>query len=611
MRRAARLFRSIAAATALFAGAVEATTANDAWDWLAAAAPIDDAAKIDGRGSYLVQVERRAGRVELWSEALDGGRRAWLSGAGLDVDRVQAFLISPDGRLVAFTAARDRGPLRLFAVEIGGGRPRRLDDDRFPGTEVGAFAFRPDSRAVAFVRQVTDPAASAAASIEIDTDAEVAIVDEPLGAGIFSDGFETGDTSRWSDTTPGICPAPTSGPTSHSGFVADGELWTAAASPHVLTGNVIVGSISGPPVTLTIAPCAELRLAAGVSLTVRPTGTLVARGTPEQRIAFNRHTAAPFGNLWVQAPGVLDLAFADITGGDGGQYYGVINIEGSGGVPPVLDHVKVIGSAGYGVRVHSGGVLSGASRDLVIRGSGATPGLPPYPLRFEGLAGAASIPSGSYTGNVNDVVQLIALGPLQSDATYRDRGVPYQVGGDGFLGQINVGGGPSLATLTLESGVELRFSSSESSFGGLFVNGNGRLIAAGTATRPIVFTGAGEASPPGSWEGISFTGTLAAGNLLDHVRIEAAGAHGGDLGFGCPPLPSNTDGALKLFTQPSAQFLFNSVIADSSYHGIYRAWTGFEVDFKPTNTFVDVARCEQVLPHPPPPGTCPDPAPCS
>jgi hypothetical protein len=134
----------------------------------------------------------------------------------------------------------------------------------------------------------------------------------------------------------------------------------------------------------------------------------------------------------------------------------------------------------------------------------------------------------------------------------------------------------------------------------------GRIVAQGTATAPILFTGASAAPAAGDWEGITFFGALASGNVLDHVQIDAAGDNGGDAGFGCPP-PAfpETSGALKIFAQPGASFLTNSTISRSSTHGVFRAWTGAQVDFMAGNTFVDVAFCNQVLPHPPPPAICP------
>jgi hypothetical protein len=139
------------------------------------------------------------------------------------------------------------------------------------------------------------------------------------------------------------------------------------------------------------------------------------------------------------------------------------------------------------------------------------------------------------------------------------------------------------------------------------VNSTGRLVAIGTAAEPIRFTTNGVTPPAGSWEGVTFSGALALNNILDYVQIDAAGAHGGDQGFGCPPAAdgSATDAALKIFNEPAAQFLTHSTISNSSAHGIFRAWTGALVDFLPTNSFVNVALCKQVMPHPPQPSNCP------
>ena len=72
-------------------------------------------------------------------------------------------------------------------------------------------------------------------------------------------------------------------PTLHANAVAPNEIWTAEASPHILTNNVTVP----PGVTLTLSPCAEVRIRPNFQLYVQ--GTLSARGTPLRR----RAPAAP------------------------------------------------------------------------------------------------------------------------------------------------------------------------------------------------------------------------------------------------------------------------------------------------------------------------------
>ncbi len=419
---------------------------------------------------------------------------------------------------------------------------------------------------------------------------------------IFNTGFESGDSSDWSDTTPNSCPAPTGGPTLHANAVAPNEIWTAEGSPHILTNNVTVPA----GVTLTVAPCAELRIRAGVNLTVL--GTLFAHGTPLRRITIHRDDAAqPFAYIWVRSPGFADLAFTDISGG--GSADAALLLEGVDSplaLPANLDHVKVLGSAGYGIRLYRNAGFAGGSRDLVVSGSGATQPASPFPIRIGHMA-VGTLPSGAYVGNASDRVQVIASSDISADLSFHRRGVPYQIGGGGSFGILNVKGNPTLATLTIDAGVEMQFDSPVGNPGGLFVTTNGRLVAVGTDTAPVVFTAVGVAPPAGSWEGITFSGTLAPDNLLDRIQIEAAGAHGGDQGFGCPPIAAGnqTDGALKIFTEPAGQFLVHSTISNSSSHGVFRAWTGGIVDFLATNTFLSVAQCHQVLPHPPQPSNCP------
>ena len=419
---------------------------------------------------------------------------------------------------------------------------------------------------------------------------------------IFNTGFESGDSSDWSDTTPNSCPAPTGGPTLHANAVAPNEIWTAEGSPHILTGNVTVP----PGVTLTLSPCAEVRIRPNFQLYVQ--GTLSARGTPLRRITIHRdNPALPFANVWVVHPGVADLAFADLDGG--GSLDGALVVQA--GSPPLVrpvtvDHVKVSGSSGYGVQLFSNAGFTAASRDLVVSGSGATQPAAPFPVRL-GLTAVGTLPVGSYTGNASDLVQVIISANLPTDLAFHDRGVPYQIGGGGNAAVLNVIGSPSLATLTLEAGVELQFYSLGSSFGGLFLGTNSQLVAGGTAAAPIRLTGVGAAPPPGSWEGVTFVTAVDPGTLLDHLVIDAAGAHGGDQGFGCPPAAAGnaTDGALKIFVQPASEFLVNSTISNSISHGVFRAWTGTPVDFLASNSFANVAGCQQVLPHPPPPANCP------
>ena len=70
------------------------------------------------------------------------------------------------------------------------------------------------------------------------------------------------------------------------GSIAADTVWTAAASPHVVTGTVVV--LKG--VTLTIEPGSAIQMKAGADLVVTNGGRLLAEGTAEQRIRFSRQT---------------------------------------------------------------------------------------------------------------------------------------------------------------------------------------------------------------------------------------------------------------------------------------------------------------------------------
>jgi len=563
--------------------------------WLALAPLPDAETASDAAGETLFVLDsgERGRPQELWSLPRSGGAALRLSGPLAPGERVGEFALSPDGRALAFTVVADGGPRRLFWTPAAGGAPRLVSRDLGPSEGVARFAFRPDSRAIGFVGRGDRAQVFA------------------LFEAIFSNGFESGDSAGWSDTTANPCPTPTGGPTLHASSILSNETWTANAGPHVLTSNVLVP----PGVTLTIAPCAEVRVRPGFDLTVQ--GTLTAVGTPLQRIRFLRDVAAsPWDSIWVKSPGTATLSFLDLSGG--GAAGASIVAEGVDTLPAAqplfVDHVKVIGSTSYGVRLIRRAAFADGSRDLVVLGAGATDPTAPFPVRMS-LNTVGSLPVGSYTGNASDQIQVIGEGDsaVAVDDAFHARGVPYQVGGPaGAFGLIVVDGNPALATLTIDPGVEIRFYSAGSNIGGLFVGtsgspvATGRLVAAGTAAAPILFTGAGGAPVAGSWEGITFFGALAAGNVLDHVQIDAAGDNGGDAGFGCPPAAfPETSGALKIFSPPGSSFLTHSTISRSSTHGVFRAWTGAQVDFMTGNTFDDVLFCNQVLPKPPLPAVCP------
>jgi hypothetical protein len=262
------------------------------------------------------------------------------------------------------------------------------------------------------------------------------------------------------------------------------------------------------------------------------------------------------------------------------------------------------------VLVREGGGFASGSRDLTITG-GAT-----FPISIWGRA-AGTLPSGTYTGNGDDEIVLPAVGgrdDIKEDTTLAARGVPYRIGGPDGGKSLTIAGSASVPLLTIEPGVTLRFDKDAR----LLVDANGSapagaLRAEGTADKPIVFESAAAAPAAGDWVGIVIEGAPDARNVITHAKISHAGGPSQISSYGCmsPGAPSFANEGAILFIdgQPASAFVTNSTIDQSAGEGIVRGWTGPPVDFLPTNTFTNIARCNQTFPKPEG-SVCPEPAPC-
>jgi hypothetical protein len=189
--------------------------------------------------------------------------------------------------------------------------------------------------------------------------------------------------------------------------------------------------------------------------------------------------------------------------------------------------------------------------------------------------------------------------------TIRDRGVPYRIGTPTSTPEIIVDTGVAgtFATLTIDPGVTLRFIQDGVLWVERFVGvmpSQGALVAVGTPGNEITFTSAEPTPAAGDWLGIYFASTPQPTSRLDYVRIEYAGRSTSFGSSSCVyPAGGVNDAALRITDGvPPTQLLTNSTIAYSANHGIDRGWVGAAVDFAPTNTFTDIARCQQTLPRP-------------
>lgn len=406
------------------------------------------------------------------------------------------------------------------------------------------------------------------------------------------------------------CPAPSTTPTPHAGDVLENQVWTAAASPHVVTGDVNVRSSA----RLLIEPCAEVRFAPGAHLFVAYPGTpsagaLVAEGTAARPIRFVGDGGARWASVSVHAPGTARLAHVFLSGGGGGDFEESSTIavwgDGDDGADPLLfvDHVTVEGSLGTGVWLHRGASFAAGSRDLVVTRSGSDAA--PWPVQVD-EHGVGTLPTGRYRENRVDAILLTPAGGsaagagMLEDATLRDLGVPYLVGREPEQ-RLKIGGRVDgrAVTLTIEAGVELRFAEGS----GIDVQthtsdqpSTAALRVLGTRERPVVMTSAAANPRPGDWRGIWYGGVPRAENRIEHARIEYAGGPCSCILNTCSEITRH-DGAIVFTAEPPSAFVHDTTFRAIAGHGVTQGFDGRFVDFKATNTFDSVSGCAQTRPR--------------
>lgn len=425
----------------------------------------------------------------------------------------------------------------------------------------------------------------------------------------------SGSSSNMDGGVQSTCTAPSGSGTMHSAYLTASETWTAAGSPHIVTQDIKIPK----GLTLTVEPCAELKLSKGVHLIIE--GNMVAEGLADKRISIAAADASqPFAHLGVWAPGTLKLAYATVMNGgsDMSNSFGIIEARGDqyAAAQEILkvDHVTVKGAQMYGVSLRAGGAFTKDSAALEVSGSTIAPvRILPRLL--------TNLPTGTYTGNTLDaiVVETEAYGDVTlEDVTIHDRGVPYIVGKDYSVGAFVVGGTTTTSvTLTIEPGVVMKFKKDEGARlifdkGSNARAANATLKAVGTADKHIVFTSVASSPAPGDWMGLSF-GNIPTGNQLEFVEVRYAGGPSRANGFHCMPngsLSPNEDAAISVWGNQGTAFVTNSIISDSAGVGINLAYQGATVDFTPTNTFTNIAGCKQSTPRPvsglcPAAGSCP------
>jgi hypothetical protein len=129
--------------------------------------------------------------------------------------------------------------------------------------------------------------------------------------------------------------------------------------------------------------------------------------------------------------------------------------------------------------------------------------------------------------------------------------------------------------------------------------------------KPLVIRGVDPLA--GAWRGVYFAGKLDVTSRMEYVTVAHGGGYSSTVGYTCsmPRGVNVPNGAIGFIgtPAPTTSFIKNCRFEHSAGHGIARGWAGPATDFAETNTFLDIAWCQQSFP-PPTTGGCPNPAPC-
>lgn len=408
------------------------------------------------------------------------------------------------------------------------------------------------------------------------------------------------------------CTPPSGVGTTH-GSINAAETWTEAGSPHIIPFDITVYA------PVTIQECAVVRIVKGGTVTVTPSGSLVANGSPGRPVTFEAKVAGQAWSSIRNLGGNLSLNHAVLTGGGdplstNPAYAGVLHMQSPSLVGSFhVDDVDIGGSLSQGVYINGPVGFDATSQNLRVHGSAG------YPVHVYARV-IGSVPSGTYTGNGHDAIAIAGSGgPVVGNQTMHNRGVPYHVGSGSDSGRMDINAqvAGQVAVLTIEPGVTVQFPP-----GGTFnvypgsgtSPAKGALIAIGGAApdQKIVFTSdQGIASKAGDWLGIGFGGSVDPRSTMQNVRVEFAGGASVSGSNSCPfPGVTINEAAIRIFGPPLNQFITNTEILSSARFGIDRGWRAdLQPDFLASNTFTAVPACKETTPRTAN-GVCPAVVPC-
>jgi len=280
--------------------------------------------------------------------------------------------------------------------------------------------------------------------------------------------------------------------------------------------DYIISCKAAVEIDLTIDPGVTIEFATGAGLEIATTGSVQAIGTVDDKIIFTGQskTAGAWAGLLLRSSSVRNVfthTLIDYAGG------GSFNSNGDLGSFILwsnaylrLNNSTISNSAEYGINANYSD-YNVELNNCTINGC---------KMPFYGDANIAHrISGGNFTGNTTNAIRLRSDAgnrKISTSQTWSNLGVPYRIASTSD--QLQIRGG----SLTIQPGVTVEFETGQ----GIRVGDNdaSTLIAVGTSTNPIIFTGVDKMA--GAWKNISFHFTKSPLNEIAYATIEYAGNSG-------------------------------------------------------------------------------------
>jgi len=279
--------------------------------------------------------------------------------------------------------------------------------------------------------------------------------------------------------------------------------------------DYLIDCVVSVEVDLVIEPGVVIQFANAAGMKVKEQGSLNAVGTQSEPITFTSasETKGAWKGIITDSEKIknrFDYVTIEYAGDDGlTSNSEPASLIISSNSYFRLNNVSIKNSLNYGI------AATAYNYDVEISNCTITnTDIPIYTIPLV----ASNISGGDFTGNNTDVIRLTSNGvtSINESQTWNNLGVPYRMASD----LVIIDG----AKFTIEPGIIIEFEDTKGiEIDKLFDEGSA-IIAEGTPTNPIIFTGVTKAA--GAWKAISCRRSTSIQNKFDHVLIEYAGGAG-------------------------------------------------------------------------------------